>query len=145
MKVEENRLKRQRTLMLWGIFKMHVTLKIFVLQLCLVFIYFLTNITPFDGKRVYFGGNINNISNVWGVPRLLRMLQLPNFTLWLAGPGKTYTSWLTWIILDALQNFIYIFFAKHMICVRGRPFDSWGGGYDFFVKKKIVQQLLENK
>ena len=28
----------------------------------------------------------------------------------------------------------------------GRPFDSWGGGgYGFFVKKKIVQQILENK
>ena len=66
MKVEENRLKRQRTLMLWGIFKMHVTLKIFVLQLCLVFIYFLTNITPFDGKRVYFGGNINYIKCLGG-------------------------------------------------------------------------------
>ena len=30
--------------------------------------------------------------------------------------------------------------------VRGRPFDSWGGGgYGFFVKKKIVQEILENK
>ena len=27
-----------------------------------------------------------------------------------------------------------------------RPFDSWGGGaMVFFVKKKIVQQILENK
>ena len=30
--------------------------------------------------------------------------------------------------------------------IRGRPFDSWGGGgYGFFVKKKIVQQIFENK
>ena len=29
--------------------------------------------------------------------------------------------------------------------LRGQPFDSWGGGYGFFVKKKIVQQIFENK
>ena len=32
------------------------------------------------------------------------------------------------------------------VALRGRPFDSWGGGgLWFFVKKKIVQQILENK
>ena len=29
-------------------------------------------------------------------------------------------------------------------CVRGRPFDSWGGGAMFFCEKKIVQQILKN-
>ena len=29
--------------------------------------------------------------------------------------------------------------------LRGRPFDSWGGGLWFFCEKKIVQQILENK
>ena len=31
--------------------------------------------------------------------------------------------------------------------IRGRPFDSWGGGAGamFFGEKKIVQQILENK
>ena len=35
---------------------------------------------------------------------------------------------------------------KQVLVVRGRPFDSWGGGgrYGFFVKK-IVQQILESK
>ena len=26
---------------------------------------------------------------------------------------------------------------------RGRPFDSWGGGYGFFIKKNIFKQILE--
>ena len=37
--------------------------------------------------------------------------------------------------------------TMHVFTLRGRPFDSWGGrgGYGFFVKKKFVQQILENK
>ena len=47
------------------------------------------------------------------------------------------------------NNIIVMFLLKPIIewTLRGRPFDSWGGGvvYVFFVKKKIVQQILENK
>ena len=35
--------------------------------------------------------------------------------------------------------------VKLLVSIRGRPFDSWGGGLWFFVKKKIIQQILENK
>ena len=37
-------------------------------------------------------------------------------------------------------------FGCQLIRFRGRPFDSWGGGgLWFLVKKKIVQQIFENK
>ena len=35
---------------------------------------------------------------------------------------------------------------SEIIHIKGRPFDSWGGGaMVFLLKKKIVQQIFENK
>ena len=51
------------------------------------------------------------------------------------------------IYINNMANKYLAYFPKHLEDIRGRPFDSWGGGGGamVFCEKKIVQQILENK
>ena len=47
------------------------------------------------------------------------------------------------IVVDSLDD--YMMPVQARITLRGRPFNTWGGGYGFFVKKKFVCQVDPKK